>query len=104
MTRDLSEFRYTLGRELAAARNRLSLSQADVAKRAGITQAAVSRLESGEINPQVTTLLNLVRALELDVKLIPRQMSPALDALLASQRAPGQDNRALYELEPNEDA
>lgn len=64
--------------ELSKARQRAQLSQREVAARAGLTQAAISRLESGDRLPRLETLLALAEAtdhvLELRLKR-PRQGS-----------------------------
>ncbi len=93
--------------DLTAARRRLGLSQRVVAQRAGVTQATVSNIESGSLNPQLSTFLDLVRALELDVRLVPRQVSPMLDALLEAQDRSSTDRvrpRALYALDSDDDS
>ncbi len=92
--------------DLAAARKRLGISQAVVAKRAGATQAAVSHMESGSLNPQLSTFLDLVRALELDVRLVPRQATPALDAFLLAEEQSTKTRprtRALYALDTDDE-
>ncbi|EQA38226.1 DNA-binding helix-turn-helix protein [Leptospira inadai serovar Lyme str. 10] len=49
-------------------RNKKGLSQADLAKRAHVTQQQVSRLETG-INTNVSTFLKICHALDLDLSL-----------------------------------
>ncbi|MEE4381462.1 MAG: helix-turn-helix transcriptional regulator [Pseudomonadales bacterium] len=62
--------------EVSRARRRARLSQREMAMRAGLTQAAVSRLESGDRLPRLETLLALAEAsghvLEIRLKR-PRQ-------------------------------
>ena len=55
---------YKLGRRLAASRAMADLTQKELADRAGITQAAIARIEKGK-RPQVSigTLYALARAL-----------------------------------------
>jgi transcriptional regulator with XRE-family HTH domain len=48
--------------EVSRARQRAGLSQRELATRAGLTQAAVSRLESGDRLPRLETLLALAEA------------------------------------------
>lgn len=47
---------------VSRARRRAGLSQRELAVRAGLTQAAVSRLESGDRLPRLETLLALAEA------------------------------------------
>lgn len=62
--------------EVSRARQRARLSQRELAMRAGLTQAAVSRLESGDRLPRLETLLSIAEAsghvLEIRLKR-PRQ-------------------------------
>jgi len=55
------------------ARRRAGLSQADLASRAGTTQSAVARLETGRSAPSLERITELVRAcgFDLDVHLVP---------------------------------
>ena len=48
--------RRRLLRELAAARRQAGLTQTAVAASMGTSEAAVSRLESGEVDPRVSTV------------------------------------------------
>jgi transcriptional regulator with XRE-family HTH domain len=59
------------------ARRRAGLSQRELAERAGTTQSAVARLETGRSTPSFDTVLRLVRlcGLDLDVMLVERDDS-----------------------------
>ena len=63
------------------ARLRASLSQRELAARAGTVQSVVARIERGQTNPTVDTLERLLRAtgFDLGVELIPR---PTPDPLI----------------------
>lgn len=66
-----------LGQRLAQRRIAMRLSQADLAKRAGIGKRTVERIEAGE-SAQTTTLIRLFRVL---------QLLPALDAMIPTESA-----------------
>lgn len=51
-----------IAEELSRARQRAGLSQREMARQAGLTQAAISRLESGARLPRLETLLSLAAA------------------------------------------
>jgi DNA-binding XRE family transcriptional regulator len=53
--------------QLIEARKHLKLSQAELAKRAGLTRATVARIENGQHSPSLNTVFNLTTALELYV-------------------------------------
>lgn len=50
--------------ELRAMRLRAGLTQSEVARRAGVSQSLIARIETGKVNPRVSTLLRIYRALE----------------------------------------
>ncbi|MDE2487741.1 MAG: helix-turn-helix transcriptional regulator [Alphaproteobacteria bacterium] len=67
---------------LREARVAKAWSQRDLSERAGIPQAHISRIESGAIDPKVSTLQDLARALDLELMLAPRTALNAVDALV----------------------
>ncbi len=54
-----------LGKNLRAAREKLELTQEQVAERSGVQAGEVSRIERGLRDPQVSTLEKLAAAVEL---------------------------------------
>ena len=52
----------TAGAHLATARRAAGLTQADIAAEMGTTQAAISRLERGDSDPRLSTVLRYLRA------------------------------------------
>lgn len=71
-------------RELAATLLRYrvehKLSQRDLAKKLGVSQPRVVKLESGEHNPEIDTIINAVRQLGIEFVLdvAPASRKPAL--------------------------
>lgn len=65
---------------LAAARRRAGLSQNELAAKIGADQSYVSKVERGTVDPQTSTLVEIARALGLELMLIPRQLVPAVQA------------------------
>jgi transcriptional regulator with XRE-family HTH domain len=59
------------------ARRRAGLSQRELAERAGTTQSAIARLETGRSTPSFDSVLRFVRlcGLDLDVMLVERDDS-----------------------------
>lgn len=55
-----------LGTNLRQARERLGLTQEQVAQRSGVHATEVSRIEGGKRDPQVSTVLRLAKALEIE--------------------------------------
>jgi transcriptional regulator with XRE-family HTH domain len=53
-----------LGASLRAARERLGLTQEEVAHRSGVHATEVSRIEAGKRDPRVSTVERLAKAVE----------------------------------------
>lgn len=68
-----AEARLTLADALRAARRAAGLTQKDVAEAMGTTQSAISDLERGDTDPQLSTLQRYARATgaRLDIALTP---------------------------------
>lgn len=69
---------------LRQARREKGWSQRDLSARAHLTQAQISRIENGEVDLQVSTLLELARSLDMDLQLVPRSAIPAVEAAVRS--------------------
>lgn len=69
---------------LRQARREKGWSQRDLSARAHLTQAQISRIENGEVDLQVSTLLELARSLDLDLQLVPRSAITAVEAAVRS--------------------
>ena len=54
-----------LGTNLRATRERLGLTQEQVAQRSGVHSTEVSRIEAGKRDPKVSTLERLAKAVEV---------------------------------------
>lgn len=65
--------RYYIGGQIAVLRKRQNLSQPQLAKRAGVEQADISRIERGIGNPTEDTLARLAEALGVELALVDRK-------------------------------
>ncbi len=66
---------------LIAARRRAGLSQRALGAKLGLAQSHVSKIERAAVDPQVSNLVQMSRALGLELMLIPTQLVPAVQAL-----------------------
>ncbi|WP_430252236.1 helix-turn-helix domain-containing protein [Neorhizobium sp. DAR64860/K0K1] len=82
MARSASEFLLEIGQLLKAARKGRQLTQEQVADMSGISRPRYREIEAGSTAARTTTLINIARALGLELMLIPQAMVPAVDALL----------------------
>jgi transcriptional regulator with XRE-family HTH domain len=64
-----------------AARLRAGLSQRALGAKVGLAQSHISKIERSAVDPQFSSLVEIARALGLDLMLVPRQLVPAVQAL-----------------------
>lgn len=63
---DKSEILKTLGRNIRAERNRLGLSQEALAEKADLSYFThISKIENGELDTRITTLIAILEALNI---------------------------------------
>lgn len=82
MARSASDALLDIGRLLKTTRKSKRLTQEQVADLAGISRPRYREIEAGSSSARTTTLINIARALGLELMLIPQAMMPAVDALL----------------------
>lgn len=73
-------------------------SQRELSARAAIPQAHISRIEHGAVDIQVSSLIELARALDLELILAPRAALPAVEAVAKEASANAQATEAHREL------
>lgn len=74
-----------LGECIATLRKEKRLTQAEVAKSAGVSRALISDLESGQLHdPGVKKLFRILKVLGKGIRIVPLG-PPTLDDLLAGQ-------------------
>lgn len=71
-----------LGDLLRRARSTAGLTQEQVADLAGLSRPRYRDIETGAAAARVTTLMNVSRALGLEMMLVPQAMVPAVRALM----------------------
>ncbi|MFT4268226.1 MAG: transcriptional regulator [Xenophilus sp.] len=65
---------------LARRRDTLGLPAAQLAARSGLTERSIRNALGSQGNPQLSSLLALVEALDMELQLVPRGFGPALVA------------------------
>lgn len=76
-----------LAHALREARETAGLSQRALSARAGLTQSHISQIERGTLEPGLATLIDLARALDLELILVPKKLLPAVKGLLRTTPA-----------------
>ena len=84
------------------ARSNRGWGQRQLGAAVGLPQPHISAIESGEIVPRFDTLLDLVRVLDLDLLLVPRNLVPAVQSLIRAQNEPESEEKSLYAADEDE--
>jgi transcriptional regulator with XRE-family HTH domain len=69
---------------LKDARKEKGLSQRDLSKQAGVPQSHISKIETGSVDIQLSSLIELARVLDLEVMPVPRKLVPAIQTIVRS--------------------
>ena len=72
---------------LKSARKAKKLTQKKLAKKAGIPQGYISKIEKGSVNITLASFVELARNLELEVMLLPRQEANLIKSIILSEKA-----------------
>ena len=75
------------GEWIRALRGYLRMTQRDLARRANISQPHLAGIESGKIDPQVSTLRRIWEGLSCDLIVEPRPRKPLKDVLRGQARS-----------------
>jgi len=69
---------------LKAARTEKGLTQRDLSRLVGLPQSHISKIETGAVDIQLSSLIELARVLDLEVMPIPRKLVPAVQSVVRS--------------------
>ncbi len=69
-------------RALRTARKTHGLNQRTLSIKVGIPQSHISKIENGAVDLRVSSLVELARALNLELELVPRNSVPAVHAVI----------------------
>lgn len=70
---------------LKSARQEKGLTQAELGKKLGLPQSHISKIEQGLTNPQLSTLRDMARILDMELTLVPRLLLPAVRSLFTGE-------------------
>jgi len=89
-------------REVQAQRVKAALSQRALAARSGLTQAHISQIETGSLEPGLSSFIDMARALDLEIMLVPKKFLPSVQGILrqtsTEQPTPQDGEAALREI------
>lgn len=86
-------------RDVQGQRIKAGLSQRALAARSGLTQAHISQIETGRLEPGLSSFIQMARALDLEVVLVPKKLLPAVEGVLrstATQFSPEDGQSGLF--------
>ncbi len=95
-----------LAKALKSAREGKKLSQRALSKATGMPQAQISKIENAAVDMKASTLIQLSRALDLEVMLVPRKHVPAVKTIIGSSAEPSGEQapqRPAYALDGEDD-
>ncbi len=89
-----------IARRLKEAREAKGLSQRALSARVRLTQAHISNIENAAADLHLSNLLELARALDFEVMLVPRKAVPAVQGLVRTLETEGQtQSQPAYRLD-----
>ena len=86
-------------REVQVQRIKAAMSQRALGARSGLTQAHISQIETGRLEPGLSSFIQMARALDLEIVLVPKKLLPAVEGVLRStpsQIVPEDGQSALF--------
>lgn len=74
--------------QVREVREASGVSQRALSARAGLTQSHISQIESGKMEPGLSSFIDMTRALDLELILVPKKLVSAVLNLVKSQATP----------------
>jgi transcriptional regulator with XRE-family HTH domain len=87
----------TITKQLQQSRITSGLSQKEFGRKLNLPQSHVSAIETGKVDPRLTSITEMARALELELILVPFSLVPAVKSLLA-----GDSHKPLWSIDERE--
>lgn len=81
---------------IRATRQAKALTQKELGQRVGLPQSHISKIEKGAVDLQLSSLVEIARALGLELKLVPRKALPAVEGVLRAHGKTAETSRALH--------
>ncbi|PXW68081.1 helix-turn-helix protein [Blastomonas natatoria] len=77
------------------ARIAKALTQKELGLRVGLPQSHISKIEKGTVDLKLSSLVEIARALELEIMLVPRKALPAVEGAVRAHGTSVETSRAL---------
>lgn len=83
-----------IAKELRAAREAKGLSQRALSELVGVPQSHISKIETGGVDLRLSSLVEIARALGLEVTLVPRKNISAVRSITRPRTSAGKESEA----------
>lgn len=77
------------------ARIAKALTQKELGQRVGSPQSHISKIEKGTVDLKLSSLVEIARALDLEITLVPRKALPAVEGAVRAHGATAETSRAV---------
>ena len=77
------------------ARIAKALTQKELGQRVGLPQSHISKIEKGTVDLKLSSLVEIARALDLEITLVPRKALPAVEGAVRAHGATVETSRAV---------
>jgi len=87
--------------QLKETRENKSISQRELSTRSGVPQSHISKIEGGNVDLRLSSLVAISRVLELELALIPRKYISAVNSIVdnTNSETAGKPARPAYSLD-----
>lgn len=94
-----------IGAALKVARKQKGISQRNLSIKTKIPQSHISKIENGATDVQISSLIEITRALDLELMFVPRNLVPAFQSLLpgSTSKKTEYEQIPLYRLDQDEE-
>ncbi len=73
-----------ISQHLKETRESMGLSQRELSSRSGVPQSHISKIEGGNVDLRLSSLVAIARVLELELTLIPRKYLSAVNSIVGN--------------------
>ena len=80
---------------IRGARIAKALTQKELGQRVGLPQSHISKIEKGTVDLKLSSLVEIARALDLEITLVPRKALPAVEGAVRAHGATAETSRAV---------
>ena len=82
-----------IAKTLGEGRKSKGLSQRALSALSGVPQGHISNIEAGEVDLRLSSLIELARALDMELMLVPRAAVPAVQSIIRGSKPAASRNR-----------